>query len=147
VASLGFLSRNWQPAKIFLGDGGSFVLGFVFYLVFVRSGPETAGIIPGFWIAAVPVCDAVAATVDRLIERRGVWTGDRDHIYDILGRWEFSPRRVAFVLAIVAALIARAVVQPLGASMASAVTLTVALYGVMVTAILLLRRRFRQRTA
>lgn len=145
VAALGFLPRNWQPARVFLGDGGSFVLGFIFYLVFVRSGPDTAGIIPGFWIAAVPVCDAVAATVDRLIEKRGVWTGDRDHIYDIMGRWGFSARRVAFALAITAALIARSVAVPFESSMTVALAITAALYGVLVTGVLLLRRRYRQR--
>jgi UDP-GlcNAc:undecaprenyl-phosphate GlcNAc-1-phosphate transferase len=147
VAALGFLPRNWQPARIFLGDGGSFILGFIFYLVFVRSGPETAGIVPGFWIAAVPVCDAVAATFDRMIQKRGVWTGDRDHIYDIMGRWGFSARRVAFVLAIAAALMARAVVAPLESTMTVGLTMTAALYGILVTAVLLLRRRFRQRAA
>jgi UDP-GlcNAc:undecaprenyl-phosphate GlcNAc-1-phosphate transferase len=140
---LGFLPRNWHPARTFLGDGGSFVVGFLFYLVFVRSealGPDR---LAGFWVAAVPVCDAVAATLDRLSRHGNVFAGDRDHVYDILNRLGLAAPQVALALGLAAAIAARGTAYMLTRSFLEAAVLTVVLYVILISLILALRRRFR----
>ena len=137
----GFLPRNWQPARTFLGDGGSLVVGFLFYLVFTAPGGSTWW--PGFWVCAVPVCDAVAATLDRLQRHGNVFEGDRDHVYDILGRFGLSASQVALILGLFAAITARGAQFVVAAPVAECAVVTTALYFLLTLGILLLRRRFR----
>ena len=137
----GFLPRNWHPARTFLGDGGSLVVGFLFYLVFCAPGGSIWW--PGFWVCAVPVCDAVAATLDRLQRHGNVFEGDRDHVYDILGRFGLSASQVSLLLGLGAALTARGAQFVAGAPAVESALLTVVLYTVLTLSILMLRRRFR----
>ncbi len=137
----GFLPRNWQPARTFLGDSGSLVVGYLFYLVFTAPGGSTWW--PGFWVCAVPVCDAVAATLDRLQRHGNVFEGDRDHVYDILGRFGLSASQVSLILGLLAAITARGTQFVVGAPVAESAVITVALYFLLTLGILLLRRRFR----
>lgn len=142
-ALLGFLPRNWHPGRIFLGDGGSFLVGFLFYLTSVRAGEGGLGPVPGLLIAAVPVCDAGAATLDRIFRRTNVWTGDRDHIYDLLARQGLSPGRIAVLLGLLSAVCARVAVfvAPLGTT-ARWITV-VAVYVLLTGAVLAMRSRYR----
>jgi UDP-GlcNAc:undecaprenyl-phosphate GlcNAc-1-phosphate transferase len=73
-ASLGFLRWNFSPAKIFMGDGGALLLGFLLATLGVKlrvpSLPaETAWMIPVL-ILGVPIFDTSLVTVSRL--RRGL---------------------------------------------------------------------------
>jgi UDP-GlcNAc:undecaprenyl-phosphate GlcNAc-1-phosphate transferase len=140
---LGFLPFNWHRARIFLGDGGSFLVGFCFFLVLQRAGETGLGLVPGIWVVALPVCDALGATLDRLVQHRNVWRGDRDHIYDILSRLGWSTPRVAISLALAAALTARA--GGVAAELIPAVqwVATVVLYTLLTGAVVYLRVRFR----
>jgi UDP-GlcNAc:undecaprenyl-phosphate GlcNAc-1-phosphate transferase len=143
VVLLGFLPRNWHPARTFLGDGGSFVVGFLFYLVFVRSAAAGYERLAGFWVAAVPVCDAVAATLDRAFRHGKVFAGDRDHVYDMLGRLGLPPPSVALVLGLLAAVIARAAAVLSKLPMVAAVLITTVLYAFLILVVMAMRWRFR----
>jgi UDP-GlcNAc:undecaprenyl-phosphate GlcNAc-1-phosphate transferase len=138
---LGFLPRNWHPARTFLGDGGSFVVGFLFYLVFTAPRGECS--LLGFWVCAVPVCDAVAATLDRMQRHGNVFAGDRDHLYDILGRLGLSVSQVALSLGLLAAITARSAQLIARVSHIGGALMTVALYALLTLGILAMRRRFR----
>jgi UDP-GlcNAc:undecaprenyl-phosphate GlcNAc-1-phosphate transferase len=84
-AALAFLFFNRFPAKIFMGDCGSLLIGF--YLT--GMGLNTAGHVPG---AIIPVAlvlspfilDTGLAIVRRALRRTDVFTGDRRHVYDLL---------------------------------------------------------------
>lgn len=102
AAVIGFLPRNWYPARVFLGDGGSFLIGYLFYLAACHATDAGMGVTAGLWIAAVPVTDAGAATLDRIFRGRSVWSGDRDHIYDILDRRGWSCPAIAVFLGAIA---------------------------------------------
>lgn len=139
---LGFLPRNWCVARIFLGDGGSFVVGFYFFLVFTRAVESGLGVTSGLWVAAVPVCDAGAATIDRMWRRRGVWLGDRDHVYDVLHRIGWSVPRVALFLALIAALGARMAGWVQALPLLLELSAAACAYLLLTALILHLRRRF-----
>jgi UDP-GlcNAc:undecaprenyl-phosphate GlcNAc-1-phosphate transferase len=73
-ASLGFLRWNFKPAKIFMGDGGALLLGFLLATLGVKlriaSAPvETRWMIPVL-LLGVPIFDTTLVTISRL--RRGL---------------------------------------------------------------------------
>lgn len=87
MSLLGFLPYNFHPARIFLGDAGSGFLGFMLgtMAVMATSVPyKVVNFIIPILVISVPVFDMALAIVRRLIRKKPVFTGDRDHIYDLL---------------------------------------------------------------
>jgi UDP-GlcNAc:undecaprenyl-phosphate GlcNAc-1-phosphate transferase len=81
----GFLPFNRYPAKIFMGDAGSMLLGFAVAAIMMLF----AGEIPRWWMASVvvfglPILDTAVALVRRLLNHRPLFVSDRGHIYDQL---------------------------------------------------------------
>jgi UDP-GlcNAc:undecaprenyl-phosphate/decaprenyl-phosphate GlcNAc-1-phosphate transferase len=85
-ACLGFLAHNWPPARAFLGDGGSLMLGAALLLAWYPYGilPTLAGL-------SLPLIDAVFVIGRRLQERRTPWTGGTDHTGHALLRSGLRP--------------------------------------------------------
>lgn len=104
LASLiGFLPYNFNPAKIFLGDAGSGVIGvFVGILaVMCTFKPyDWQNFIGPVFIMGIPIFDALITIGRRLIKRKPLFQGDRSHIYDILLAKNLSQRRVWLILCI-----------------------------------------------
>ncbi|HUG93449.1 MAG TPA: MraY family glycosyltransferase, partial [Planctomycetaceae bacterium] len=81
---LGFLVHNWPPAKIFLGDSGSLLIGFVVGGLSIEASLKTT---TGFALAvplvllSVPVFDTSMAIARRVLAGRGIGEGDRLHIH------------------------------------------------------------------
>ena len=87
MSLLGFLPYNFHPARIFLGDAGSGFLGFMLgaMAIMATSKPyNMANFIAPILIICVPVLDMAFAILRRLIQRRPLFIGDRDHMYDLL---------------------------------------------------------------
>jgi len=88
-ASAGFLVYNAPPARIFLGDAGSHLLGFLLAALALRAldesptWPHIAGIVA---ILSYPLFDVVFVVSTRLFERRPVHVGGVDHTTHRLGR-------------------------------------------------------------
>jgi UDP-GlcNAc:undecaprenyl-phosphate/decaprenyl-phosphate GlcNAc-1-phosphate transferase len=87
-ACLGFLAYNFPPARIFMGDSGSTMLGFLiaflsldFYRVHHRIGSHW--LLP-LVFAALPLMDFFLAVIRRLRNRVSPFSGDRGHFYDLL---------------------------------------------------------------
>jgi UDP-GlcNAc:undecaprenyl-phosphate GlcNAc-1-phosphate transferase len=84
-----FLLLNVNPARIFLGDQGSLLLGFVLWFVasvpIIQQGP-TRTLISAAMLWAVPVANLCFVVLRRAIERRSLLRGDRSHLYDVLHR-------------------------------------------------------------
>jgi UDP-GlcNAc:undecaprenyl-phosphate GlcNAc-1-phosphate transferase len=88
-ALLGFLVFNWHPAKIFMGDSGSFFLGFSLGSIGIMGGwseePLESVIIP-FSILSIPVVDLIYVLVIRRITgvtktlRESIVYCGKDHI-------------------------------------------------------------------
>jgi UDP-N-acetylmuramyl pentapeptide phosphotransferase/UDP-N-acetylglucosamine-1-phosphate transferase len=80
-----FLVWNRPPARIYLGDAGSYLVGTSLAMLFmsaVRAG--TPQICAASLFVAVPVGDTVVAIVRRVRARKPVLQGDRGHVYDQL---------------------------------------------------------------
>ena len=98
MANLGLLGRR---AKVFLGDSGSVVLGYVIAWTLIALSQSTPRYIsPGLvlWCVALPVMDTLAVIYRRL--KRGVspFTPDRTHIHHLLMNAGWGPRRTLICL-------------------------------------------------
>ncbi len=79
----GFLPFNRHPAKIFMGDAGSMLLGFVVAALMILFAEG----VPRWWLASIvvfglPILDTAVAVVRRLLNHRPLFVPDRGHIYD-----------------------------------------------------------------
>jgi UDP-GlcNAc:undecaprenyl-phosphate GlcNAc-1-phosphate transferase len=79
----GFLPFNRYPAKIFMGDAGSMLLGFTvaaLMILFAEGIPRwcMASII----VFGLPILDTAVALARRLLNHRPLFVSDRGHIYD-----------------------------------------------------------------
>lgn len=79
----GFLPFNRYPAKIFMGDAGSMLLGFMVAALMILFAEQ----IPRWWMASIivfglPILDTAVALARRLLNHRPLFTPDRGHIYD-----------------------------------------------------------------
>jgi UDP-GlcNAc:undecaprenyl-phosphate GlcNAc-1-phosphate transferase len=102
-ACIGFLHYNLaRPARIFLGDGGSMLLGFLVAALAMAAWRENVmegvDFLPAIMLAGLPVLDMTLVIVSR--RRRGVSvaTGGRDHTSHRLLAKLGSPWRVALAL-------------------------------------------------
>ena len=82
-AACGFLPFNRHPAKIFMGDAGSMLLGFVTAALMILFAEKY----PRWWIASIvvfglPILDTATAVSRRFINNRPLFVSDRGHIYD-----------------------------------------------------------------
>jgi UDP-N-acetylmuramyl pentapeptide phosphotransferase/UDP-N-acetylglucosamine-1-phosphate transferase len=88
---IGFLFKNWHPARIFMGDVGSAFLGFVFGVIPVlalasvtpASDPLVTAKVPVFAVLVVwPfVADGSFTFCRRLLKGERVWEAHRSHLY------------------------------------------------------------------
>jgi len=101
-APLGFNSSR----KVFMGDAGSMLLGFLVAFSGMRISQGGAAVITPvatLWFAALPVHDLLATTVRRVMKRQPFWTPDRDHLHHVLIWMEFSPAQATSILVFVQA--------------------------------------------
>ena len=83
---LGFLVFNFPPAKVFMGDAGSLVVGFLVALLTMRttyyheaqSGGWYAVFMP-LVVMAVPLYDFISVTLLRLSQGKSPFVGDTQH--------------------------------------------------------------------
>jgi UDP-GlcNAc:undecaprenyl-phosphate/decaprenyl-phosphate GlcNAc-1-phosphate transferase len=86
-ALLGFLVWNRPPARIYLGDAGSYLVGTGLALLLALTFVADDGIATpagALLFVAVPVADTTIAIVRRRRARRPLFQGDRGHVYDQL---------------------------------------------------------------
>jgi len=74
-ACVGFLCFNYPPARVFMGDSGSLLLGAAVVLLASKRGFDASLA----WIA-VPLIDAIFVTARRLRQGQRPWIGGTDHL-------------------------------------------------------------------
>jgi UDP-GlcNAc:undecaprenyl-phosphate GlcNAc-1-phosphate transferase len=97
-AALGFLRHNVYPARIFMGDSGALLLGFVLATVPLQGLLKTASIVTLFFpllVLAVPILDTSFVVAKRLKYRQPVYEADRQHLHHRFVNIGFSQRRAA----------------------------------------------------
>jgi UDP-GlcNAc:undecaprenyl-phosphate GlcNAc-1-phosphate transferase len=144
---VGFLPHNFNPAKIFMGDGGALLLGLLLAVstsvVGGRADPNLQGyagqtyfflaplFIPLF-ILGVPILDTLFAIVRRATRHQSVATADKRHLHHRLMEMGHGQRRSVVILWAWTALLSAFVLYPvLTQSFVSYVPLGAALLGLL----------------
>jgi UDP-GlcNAc:undecaprenyl-phosphate GlcNAc-1-phosphate transferase len=134
---LGFLFFNFPPASIFMGDGGSMILGFILSVLTIRTtyydtGRRWYAVLMPLFVMAIPLCDLIIVSVLRIMKGRSPMQGDTNHFSHRLTRHGFSKRGA--VLVIYGLTLATGVTAPLLARVddTSAILLAAQLLGVLV---------------
>lgn len=97
-AIFGFLVLNWHPAKIFLGEGGSTLIGFTLGVLSIISGSKIA---TALLVMGLPLLDIFWVVVRRLKRGQPFWRGDQEHLHFRLLAAGLSQRQVVFFLSLV----------------------------------------------
>ena len=82
----GFLLLNRHPARVFLGDNGAYLVGFLLAVVLMRASPEGSGVelAVALLLLGVFLLDLFVTVTRRAWARRPLFAGDRSHLYDRL---------------------------------------------------------------
>src|SRR5918997_2585647 len=100
-ACVGFLRHNFYPARIFMGDSGAHVLGFVLAAVSIQGLLKTASTIVLFlplMVLAVPIIDTSFVVARRLKHREKLYVADQAHLHHRFLRRGFTQRRAAVTM-------------------------------------------------
>lgn len=98
---LGFYIYNFPPAKIFMGDGGAYLLGFI-YATLPLMGVKKASVAVLFLIPIIllllPLLDIVQVIVKRMKLGYNIFMADKNHLHHRLLHIGLSKRGVLFVM-------------------------------------------------
>ena len=100
-ACLGFLRHNFYPARIFMGDSGALLLGFVLGALSVQGLLKTAAVATLLFpllVLAVPIIDTSFVVAKRLKYGRPVYGADRSHLHHRFMNIGFSQPRAALTM-------------------------------------------------
>lgn len=100
-ACLGFLRHNFFPARIFMGDSGALVLGFLLGAVSVQGLLKTAStvvLLLPLLVLAVPILDTSFVVARRLKHGQRLSSPDQAHLHFRFLRRGFSQRRAAVTM-------------------------------------------------
>lgn len=100
-STIGFLRYNFNPAKIFMGDGGALFLGFTLAAIAITGVLKLivamAFALP-LLILGVPILDTAFAIVRRLYHRKPIFSPDRGHLHHRLLDAGLDQRRAVVVI-------------------------------------------------
>lgn len=118
---LGFLRYNFHPSKIFLGDSGSLLLGFLLAILSIEGphkGATIVAILAPILILGLPIIDTLLTMIRRFLKpihpvnyqnKNGklknlfskglsIFEADKDHIHHRLLKIGFSQKKVVLIL-------------------------------------------------
>lgn len=105
-ALFGFLRWNFNPARIFLGDSGAYLVGFILGAIsitgVIKGAAAATVIVPTVLLVVLilffPLLDTSWAIVRRMAARRSIFSPDAGHIHHRLLRAGFSQKKVAYLI-------------------------------------------------
>lgn len=147
AANLGFMGR-----KIFLGDAGSVLVGYLLAWTLIRLSQEPGthlSSVDVLWCVALPVLDTIAVMYRRLRQGKSPFKPDRGHIHHLLLDAGLSPRRALMALVALACTLAFAgsVSRSMGFGSGSNLVAFCILAGVYIVAVTRIRLRQEARIA
>lgn len=119
---LGFLPHNFHPARVFMGDSGSMLIGLLLAAstvsltgqvnpndLYQQYGAFLPLLLP-FTVLAIPFADLLLAVVRRTRAGRAPWSPDKQHLHHRLLELGHSQRRAVLIMYFCSAVIAAGVV-------------------------------------
>ena len=95
---LGFLRHNFNPARIFMGDGGSYFLGFALAAISIVGPAKGLTSVSLLLPLSLPLADMSAVIMGRLSEGHSPFYPDRRHLHHRLLRTGLSHRRTVLLI-------------------------------------------------
>ncbi len=100
-ASLGFLPFNFNPAKIFMGDTGALLLGYMLavtsVLGMVKSVAAVALAVPIFALG-LPIFDTAFAIIRRYLNKKPIMQADKEHLHHKLMKSGLNQRQTVLIM-------------------------------------------------
>jgi UDP-GlcNAc:undecaprenyl-phosphate GlcNAc-1-phosphate transferase len=110
-ALAGFMRQNLHPARIFMGDSGALLIGFVLSSLTILEhyvSPASSSLFPVLMpplVLAVPLIDTFSVIAIRIAEGRPIYRGDRCHLsHRLVASGIPEPQAVKFLLLLTLAL-------------------------------------------
>ncbi len=108
-ALTGFLIFNFQPAKIFMGDAGSLILGMVMYVLAMKliefppnrmigMATHVSKPVLAMAILCYPLADTLRVFIVRIAAGKSPFLADKNHVHHKLLSFGWSHRKVCFIL-------------------------------------------------
>lgn len=100
-AILGFLFHNFPPAKVYMGDSGAYLIGYVIAAISLlnsEKGAVLAALIAPVLALALPICDVAFAIIRRGIKGLPLFRPDRGHIHHRLVSSGLSRQHTVLIL-------------------------------------------------
>ncbi|NPA94735.1 MAG: undecaprenyl/decaprenyl-phosphate alpha-N-acetylglucosaminyl 1-phosphate transferase [Thermodesulfobacteria bacterium] len=98
---LGFLRYNFNPATVFMGDCGSYLLGYLLAALTIQGAVKshaTVALLIPIIALGVPLLDTLLAPVRRFILGKKMFGPDQSHIHHVLLKLGYSQRRVVMII-------------------------------------------------
>jgi UDP-GlcNAc:undecaprenyl-phosphate GlcNAc-1-phosphate transferase len=99
-SAAGFLPYNYNPARIFMGDGGALFIGFVLASIGVMGTEKEAVAISlavPLLVLALPIFDTASVIVRRIRNRTPLFAADREHMHHRLLDLGLSQRQAVML--------------------------------------------------
>ncbi|MBX3416592.1 MAG: undecaprenyl/decaprenyl-phosphate alpha-N-acetylglucosaminyl 1-phosphate transferase [Pirellulaceae bacterium] len=99
---LSFLLFNFPPARAYLGDAGSMLIGLFIAAISIRCAFKQQlayAVFAPITMLAVPLIDTSAAVIRRRLTGKSIYTEDRGHFHHVLAKKGFSPQTSLLYLA------------------------------------------------
>lgn len=137
---LGFLVFNFPPAKIYLGDGGAYLIGFTIAALSLNSSNKAsvaAVLIVTVIALGIPILDTTFALLRRALRGYPIFHADDEHLHHRLEKLGFTKTRIllgVYGVAVVLSLLALSVIWSQGR------TLPIGIGALFILAVLVLRQ-------
>lgn len=108
-ALLGFLVFNFPPARVFLGDAGSMVIGLLLGALALRTSLKEATAVSMFLpvtVLAIPLFDSSMAILRRKLTGRSIFAVDRGHLHHNLLRRGYTNSGLVIVVTLLCSFVA-----------------------------------------
>lgn len=103
-ALLGFLPYNYPKARVFLGDAGSHLVGYLLAVMailphfYTKLNPHPLAVLSPLFVLAVPLLDLAQVSLFRMLNKKPFWIGDTNHLSHRLVRAGFSRTKAVWLL-------------------------------------------------
>ncbi len=100
-ACFGFLHHNFYPARIFMGDSGALLLGFLLATLAIEGLVKTAALatlVLPLLVLAIPIVDTSFVVAKRLKYRQPLYEADRAHLHHRFMNIGFSQKRAVIYM-------------------------------------------------
>lgn len=108
-SACGFLRYNFNPAKIFMGDTGSMLLGYTLAAISVMGAVKTAAVaalVVPVIVLGLPILDTLFAIIRRKISGRPIFKPDKSHVHHRLLAQGLTQKQTVLLMYVITALLA-----------------------------------------